>query len=350
MTLNYINTLNTVLGELNLKAKVVSQKIEGPYLLFDLSLDSGGKFSQIEKYSTEIALALRSVAEPLIYPIIHKGIIRMEFLIDSPELIHFENVVISCNDKVAEYNLPLILGRMRNGNPLVADLSKMPHLLVGGATGSGKSMMLHAMIHSLDLKRNVKLILIDPKRVEFSVYSKWRNMLYSPIIYNILDAENILKKLINEMERRFSILEKSGCRDISLYNGKMPYIVIIIDEIADLMFHSKKNFQNLLCKLAQKSRACGIHIIAATQRPSVDVITGLIKSNFPARISCKVSSGIDSRTILDKNGAEKLLGKGDAIIDCDEYDFIRFQGAYLEFKPEIKISTKTNWWSKLWSG
>lgn len=337
--MHYNEKLNHLFTKLKIKADIVDWKIQSPFLIFNLSLHSGGKFKQLERYSTEIALALKAISEPLVYPITKEGVVRMEMMVHEPPIV-----------KYSEYNknfpgqLPIFLGITRTGDILVPDLVNMPHILVGGTTGAGKSVMLHSII--CNLKDRAKLALIDTKRVEFSYYNK---NLYKPVAKSVNDGINLLHSLIDEMEIRFHKLEKMGVRNIS-YSNNMPYIVVIIDELADLMTYSKKEVQDLLCQLAQKSRACGIHIIAATQRPSVDVITGLIKANFPARIACRVASQTDSRVILDCGGAEKLKGNGDAILQSAQHNFIRFQGAYLSEQEIIQMNKPNNWWSNIWNG
>lgn len=217
---------------------------------------------------------------------------------------------------------------------------------------SGKSIMLQSIINSLLLnpKTRIKLALIDPKRVEFSYYNDLNN-LYAPVARDVESSLQLLNSLIEEMDMRFLKLEKSGVRDILNYKGHMPYVVVVIDELADLMMASKKEAQYLICRLAQKSRACGIHLVIATQRPSVNVVTGIIKANFPARLSCQVTASVDSRTILDRNGAETLVGKGDAIIDCGEHKFKRFKGAFLNEEDIIQNinSNKKSWLRRLWT-
>jgi S-DNA-T family DNA segregation ATPase FtsK/SpoIIIE len=319
-------------------------------LIFDIALKPGGTFKKLERFSTEIALALKSISEPLIYPVTSEGIVRMEVMVSSLDTVNFKDIIDSKEFSDSDCILPVAFGRLRNGSPLIVDLTKMPHLLVSGATGSGKSILLQTIINSLLLKStNYNLALIDTKRVEFSYYDGLLK-LYGPIARDVDSANILLNNLIIEMENRFKVLEKSGCRDITYYKGFMPYIVVVVDEFADLMVVSRKESQELICRLAQKSRACGIHLVVATQRPSVDVVTGLIKANFPSRISCQVSSSSDSRIVLDKNGAEKLSGKGDAIIDCPGFNFKRFKGSYLT-EEEIVYNVKNtrSWWSKLWN-
>lgn len=345
-----VESLEKLFGQLKLKANVDSCKRESSFLIFDILLKPGGTFRKLENHSTEIALALKALSEPLIYPITKKGIIRMEVMVAELETVFFKDVIESNEFTYSKAQLPLALGQLRNGQTLVADLYKMPHLLVSGATGSGKSILLQSIINSLLVSnRHVNLALIDPKRVEFSYYDRLSN-LYGPIARSVNSSLALLTSLIKEMDRRFTILEKCSARDITSYKGKMPFVVVVIDELADLMMASKKTAQELICRLAQKSRACGIHLVIATQRPSVDVVTGLIKANFPARISCQVSAAIDSRTILDKNGAETLGGKGDAIIDCSEHPFKRFKGSFLTEQEIINIANgRKSWWNRIWN-
>lgn len=343
-------TLSKLFAQLKIRAEIRSCRRENSFLVFDMVLRPGGTFRKIERHSTEIALALRAVSDPLIYPITKEGIVRMEIMVCEQEAVSFRTVSGSAAFLGSEARLPLVLGACRLGIPVLADLAEMPHVLVGGATGSGKSVMLHSMINSLLIGKNdVSLALIDPKRVEFSCYDGM-SRLYGPIARTPQDSMELLDSLTAEMERRFVRLEKSGCRDIGCYRGRMPFIVIVIDELADLMMVSKKGTQELVCRLAQKSRACGMHLIVATQRPSVDVVTGLIKANFPARISCQVSSIADSRTILDRTGAERLVGKGDAIIECQEHRFKRFRGAFISGSEiTANVDRRKTWWNRIWT-
>jgi len=347
--MNAKESLSRLFTQLKIRAEIRSCRKESSFLIFDLALCPGGTFRKIERHSTEIALTLRALSNPLIYPITKEGIVRMEVMVSEQETVHFSSLVTSNEFLCSKAKLPLILGACRLGLPIIIDLTEMPHVLIGGTTGSGKSILLHSIINSLLVKNNADLALIDPKRVEFSCYDGL-SRLYSPVAKNVQDALDLLHSLIIEMEWRFAKFEKVGCRDIYSYNKDMPFIVVIIDELADLMMASKKMVQESICKLAQKSRGCGIHLIVATQRPSVDVITGLIKANFPARISCQVSSLVDSRTILDKAGAEKLVGRGDAIIDCQEYKFKRFKGSFIKESDIVaNIDGRSKWWHKLWN-
>jgi S-DNA-T family DNA segregation ATPase FtsK/SpoIIIE len=345
-----VRSLNGLFKQLKVKAEVSECRREDSFLICDVSLLPGGTYRKLEQFSTEIALALKLLSEPLIYPVTNEGVVRMEMMIAPLETVMFRDIVSSPEFKDAQHILPLALGRQRGGRALVTDLIKMPHLLVGGATGSGKSVLLHTIVNSLLVgPSDCRLALVDPKRVEFSHYDRHSD-LYCPIARSTEDSIEVLRKVALEMEDRFVQLEKAGCRDISCYKRSMPRVVLVIDELADLMMASKREVQDLICRLAQKSRACGIHIVAATQRPSVDVITGLIKANFPSRISCRVSSAVDSRTILDHGGAEKLSGNGDAIIDCQDYKFCRFKGAFIG-EQEMTANTKEarSWWKRVWN-
>jgi len=337
--------------QLKIKAEIKQSVREGNFLIFDILLNPGGTFRRLEQFSTEIALSLKALSEPLIYPVTKEGIIRMEITVSEPGNVYFKDIVSSDVFNESRAKLPLALGKNRTGEPIIVDLAAMPHLLVGGATGSGKSIMLQTIINSLLIneKQFINFALIDPKRVEFSYYNSL-SQLYGPVARDVDGAMSLLERLVAEMENRFAKLEKAGVRDINSYKGRMPYIVVVIDELADLMMVSKKSTQGYICRLAQKSRACGIHLIIATQRPSVDVVTGLIKANFPARLSCQVSSAIDSRILLDRNGAERLSGNGDAIINCSEYNFVRFKGSYIsEEDITFNLRKKKTWWSRIWS-
>lgn len=351
---SYTKILNNVLSESKLKAYVKKCHIEGPFLICDLTLEPGGQVSKIIKNATEIALSIKSISEPIIQAIPSKGIVRMEFLIAKQKTVFFKDIVQSPEFIKSSFKLPLAIGKTRYGNPLVVDLVDMPHLLVAGTTGSGKSIALHSMICSLlsnPSGKRVMLALIDPKRVEFSYYENIPN-LWSPIAQDVNSSLRMLTKLIDEMNNRFGILQKNHCRNITEYKKEMPYIVLVIDELSDLMMSAKREVQEMISQLAQKSRACGIHLILSTQRPSVDVITGVIKANFPARLSCHVTSAIDSRVIIDKNGAEKLSGNGDSIFDSSKYPFIRFKGSFLDEKDILDLLKKyasKSFWSKIWT-
>jgi len=239
------------------------------------------------------------------------------------QTVYFREIIESKTFESSHSFLTLAVGKTISGEPFVAELAKMPHLLVAGSTGSGKSVSLNSMICSILFKAtptNVKFLMIDLKMLELSFYDGIPHLLL-PVVTNAKNAKTSLRWLIDEMERRYTMMSELGVRNIDKYNQKMvkqeqdpiPYIVVVIDELADLMMTSTKEVEEYIARLAQMARASGIHLILATQRPSVDVLTGIIKANFPARISCKVFSKVDSRTILDTNGAESLLGYGDML-------------------------------------
>lgn len=299
----------------------------------------GIKVSRIESLADDIAMALKAKGIRIIAPIPGKGTVGIEIPNKKPSIVHFSSIIKSSRFHQTDHKLPLALGKTIGGEVYVADLAKMPHLLIAGSTGSGKSVGINTIIASLLYKKHpseLKFVIIDPKKVELNQYSLLENhfLASSPdiedmIITNPEDAVTVLKSVVAEMDNRYDILAQVGQRNITDYNRKvkagkfkddtnlvhrpMPYIVVIIDELADLMLTASKEVEAPIIRLAQLARAVGIHLVVATQRPSVDVITGIIKANFPARISYLVASKIDSRTILDQSGAEQLLGNGDML-------------------------------------
>ena len=340
---------------MKIQADVVGSETNGTLTKYYLRLRPGAKVSKIENCATEIALSLRAYSKPIIKVITEKGLVVVE-LLTKPAGIVLAKETMSLL-AAHEADLPLNLGRSHDGQSLIADLSIMPHLLVAGATGSGKSVMLHSILTGLiESGRNVEFALIDPKKVELSYYKDIDRLRYD-IVTDPDNALLMLDDLVDEMESRFRKLAKAAVNNINDFNDRqrprkrMPWIVLVIDEFSDLMHTAKKAFQTKLCLLAQKSRSCGIHIILATQRPSVDVVTGLIKANFPARISCRVSSLPDSRVILGCSGAEKLLGKGDSLISSVGFDMVRFQGAYISTDSIQAICErhKRSAWSRFFS-
>ena len=323
--------MQNILNQLKLKADIVRVETNGTITKYYLQLHPGAKVSKIENCATEIALGVKAYGKPIIRVIPEQGLVCIELLTEQINTVLFNEFSI-CGQQHGE--LPVILGRTHDGQSLIADLAIMPHLLIAGTTGSGKSVLLHSILASLiKYNNNVRLALIDPKQVELSYYANIKQLLY-PVVTNPEDALDVLSDLVDEMETRFGQLHKLSVNNIQIYNKKtgnaLPYIVLVIDEFSDLMHTYKKEFQTKLCLLAQKARACGIHIVIATQRPSVDVITGAIKANFPSRVSCKVFSLVDSRVVLDRGGAEKLLGRGDALINSIGLDMVRFQGAFID--------------------
>jgi len=226
---------------------------------------------------------------------------------------------------------------------LVIDLVDAPHALVAGTTGSGKSVLLNSIICSiLQSEKDIKLALVDPKRVEFSLYRDVKQLMY-PVVNSSEEAQDIIEDLILEMNRRFKCMAEDDVNNISEYkNKKFPHIVMIIDEFSDLSLNSKSEFNNSLCLLAQKSRACGIHLVIATQRPSASIINGNIKSNFPTKIVFRTASITDSRVVIDNIDAHKLTGKGDGLIISEKYNLLRFKGAYIKKEDAENIVIKNN--------
>ncbi|HVI41860.1 MAG TPA: DNA translocase FtsK [Anaerovoracaceae bacterium] len=324
-----IMTLNQVLQAFKIKASCISASQHRHFSFYDLVLEPGAKISKLNQCSKEIALALKSRSVPIVKMMPELGIVRLQLIHKQADLLPFDQLYRS---SVKENGfLPFLLGETDEGNQLWVDMSKNPHLLVAGATGSGKSVFLHNMIANAAKYDDVKLYLVDTKKVEFGPYERPE---FSDLIVNVAkdytSAINLLDNLLKIMEMRYSHFDSIGCANIEQIPSGMNKIVVIIDEVADLMLMDKGGqFQNSLVKLAAKSRAAGIYIILATQRPSVDVLTGLIKANFPARLACKVSSRVDSQIILDYQGAEHLAGRGDAIFKSPSNESVRLQIAHV---------------------
>ena len=317
---------------------------------YTLKPAEGIKLSKITTLQSDLALALASSTIRIEAPIPGRSLVGVEIPNKRRAVVGLREILDTEEFKQSPQSLLMALGKDVRGNSAFADLAEMPHLLVGGTTGSGKTICLNSIILSF-LYRNspdeMKLVLVDPKRVEFPVYSTLPHLL-CPVIYDAQQTLVALKWLVGEMERRFTVLAAANSRDIGSYNSKMekkgedklPYIVLVIDELADLMSVKGKEIESYIVRLAQMSRATGIHLILATQRPSVEVITGLIKANITTRIALKVGSLIDSRTILDSSGAEKLLGKGDMLLLTKEHAKPRrIQSPYISEQEIKKVTT-----------
>ena len=315
---------------------------------YTLKPAEGVKLSKITTLSNDLALALAAHPIRIEAPIPGRPLVGIEVPNKTRTQVRLRNLIEHPSFQNSISNLTLALGRDVSGNAVFADLAKMPHLLVAGSTGTGKTICLNSIILSLLYQNSpeiLQLILIDPKRVEFPVYNDLPHLL-TPIIYDAQKSVNALKWLIGEMERRFDILSQNKSRDITSYNEKMvsqnlepmPYIVLIIDELADLMAARGREMEAGIVRLAQMARAVGIHLIVATQRPSVEVITGLIKANITSRITFQVASQVDSRTVLDTSGAEKLLGSGDMLfISAEISKPKRIQGVFVSDKEVRKV-------------
>ncbi|MCD6583978.1 MAG: DNA translocase FtsK [Candidatus Omnitrophica bacterium] len=331
-----IKNLEETLADFGVSAKVVSVQ-KGPVVtLYELEPQPGVKITKITTLADDIALAMKSSSVRIVAPIPARGTIGVEVPNEKKHIVYLREILQESSFVSSPSKLTLAIGKDVKGEPVIADLKEMPHLLIAGTTGSGKTVCVNSLISSILFKAKpdeVKFILIDPKMVELAPFSGIPHLL-SPIIYEAKKAFAALNWAVEEMESRYRLLAEEGVRNITSYNEKefrLPYVVIVIDELADLMSVAKESIESSIQRLAQLSRAVGIHLILATQRPSVDVITGVIKANFPARISFKVSSKVDSRTVLDIVGAEKLLGKGDLLfLKPQAFRPIRAQGSYID--------------------
>jgi len=339
--------LEDTLLNFGVEAKVI-QVNKGPTITrYELQPSSGVKVSKIVNLSDDIALNLAAQAIRIEAPIPGKAAIGIEIPNEDISTVALREVLDSPVYKKSSLNLPFALGKDVTGTPMVTDISKMPHLLVAGATGSGKSVCINTLILSILYNSSpdmVRLILIDPKVVELTQYNGIPHLLI-PVVTDPKKATNALNWAVQEMSKRYKIFAECGVRDIDGYNqkfqdNKIPYIVIIIDELADLMMVAPNDVEDSICRLAQMARAAGLHLIIATQRPSVDVITGIIKANIPSRIAFAVASQADSRTILDMGGAEKLLGKGDMLFyPVGASKPVRVQGAFISEKEIERVLT-----------
>jgi len=311
--------LEDVLSTFGVTAKVTNITVGPVITRYELSPAPGTKISKIVNLADDIALAMASRDIRIEAPIPGKAAIGIEVPCQKSRTVYFREVIGSESFTGSGGKLKIALGKDIADQPVIGELGKMPHLLVAGATGSGKSIFINCLLNSLLFSYTpdqVKLLLIDPKMVELNQYNGIPHLL-SPVVTDPKKASKYLKFIVREMEDRYELFASSGVRDIDHFNKNMdkplPYIVVVIDELADLMMVAANEIEEAICRLAQMARAAGIHLVIATQRPSVNVITGLIKANIPSRISFAVSSQIDSRTILDGGGAEKLLGKGDML-------------------------------------
>lgn len=335
---------------------IVKKAILGPTVTrYEVQPAVGVKVSKIVNLADDLALALAAKDIRIEAPIPGKPLIGIEVPNRTTSAVSFKDVMIHQDPKAKDLSLDVPLGKDVEGKVISADLRKMPHLLIAGSTGSGKSVAINTIITSILMKsypEDVKLVLIDPKMVELSVYNGIPHLLI-PVVTDAKLATNALRKTVKEMERRYQLFATGGVRNITEYNQKvaennadknnsvmekLPYIVVIVDELSDLMMVAGHDVEDAIVRLAQMARAAGIHMILATQRPSVDVITGLIKANVPSRISFAVSSGVDSRTILDQVGAEKLLGRGDMLfLPIGGAKPERVQGAFISVTEVEKI-------------
>ncbi len=353
--------LITKLKDFGVDGRIV-QVNPGPVVTrYEFEPAPGIKINKVTNLADDLALAMRARAVRVVAPIPGKAVVGIEIPNKKRETICLSEILGSDKFQGAASNLTLALGKDISGNTYITDLAKMPHLLIAGATGSGKSVTLNSIICSLLYKashKDVRLVMLDPKMLELGVYNGIPHLL-TPVVTDAQKAAQVLKWATDTMEERYHLLAEYGVRNIDQYNQllakpsaalaaftpdtaepptHLPYIVIIIDEFADLMMVAPREVETLITRLAQMSRAVGIHLIIATQRPSVDVITGLIKANFPSRISFRVSSKVDSRTIIDTIGAEKLLGMGDMLfLPPGTSDLVRIHGTLVTEKEVNNI-------------
>ncbi|MHB8917200.1 MAG: DNA translocase FtsK, partial [Desulfocucumaceae bacterium] len=335
----------------------VTHVARGPAITrYEIYPPPGIKVSRIVGLADDIALSMASPDVRIEAPIPGKAAVGIEVPNVEITMVHLRELLESEEFRDATSRLTVSLGKDIAGHAIVADLSRMPHLLIAGATGSGKSVCLNTMIASILFKAipdHVKFLIIDPKMVELTTYNGIPHLI-SPVVTDPKKAATALRWAVKEMEYRYELFAAAAVRDITRYNSAagrkdasgppLPFIVVIIDELADLMMVAPADVEDSICRLAQMARAAGIHLVIATQRPSVDVITGLIKANIPSRISFAVSSQVDSRTVLDMGGAEKLLGKGDMLFfPVGASKPIRVQGAYLS---DREVENLVTFWKK----
>ncbi len=337
------------------KIKVVEVETGPVIAQFEIELEPGLRLSKITSLADDLAIALRVPSVRIVAPIPGKNTVGIEVPNAERQLVRIRDVIEKANGKAQKMRIPLYLGQDVSGKPMVVDLTTLPHLLIAGRTGTGKSVCLNSIIISMLMTRRpdeVRMLMIDPKMVELSAYKTLPHLMH-PVVTDMRKAEAILAWAVEKMEERYALLARAGVRHISSYNQlgeeelmdrlqpenddersqiplNMPYIVIVADEMADLMMTAAKEVEQHIIRLAQKSRAVGIHLILATQKPTVDVITGLIKSNLPARIAFQVASRTDSRVVLDEMGADKLLGNGDMLfLWPGTSTLLRGQGTYV---------------------
>lgn len=355
------NKIVQTLGHYKIEIEKIKATIGPTVTLYEIIPAPGVRISKIKNLEDDIALSLAALGIRIIAPIPGKGTIGIEVPNSNPDVVSMRAAIASERFQTAKMELPVALGKTIQNETFVADLAKMPHLLIAGATGQGKSVGINAILTSLLYKKHpsqLKFVMVDPKMVELSIYGKIEKHFLAklpdsekPILTDSKKVTNTLNSLVIEMENRLKLCEKAHARNIIEYNNKfikrrlnpnnghmyLPYIVVLIDEFADFIMEAGKEIETPIARLAQKARAIGIHLIIATQRPSATVITGLIKANFPARIAFRVSSKIDSRVILDAGGADQLIGRGDMLYSAGQ-DLIRIQCAFVD-TPEVEDIT-----------
>jgi S-DNA-T family DNA segregation ATPase FtsK/SpoIIIE len=352
------NKILSTLDSFGIKISTIKATVGPTITLYEIQPEAGVRISKIKNLEDDIALSLAALGIRIIAPIPGKGTIGIEVPNREPQTVSMRSVISSKKFQEAKYDLPVALGKTITNEVFMFDLCKMPHLLVAGATGQGKSVGLNAIITSLLYRKHpsqLKFVLIDPKKVEFNIYSEIERHFLAklpdeeePVITDVTKVVQTLNSLTKEMDMRYDLLKKAHARNIKEYNEKftqrrlnpekghryLPYIVVIVDEFGDLIMTAGKEVELPIARIAQLARAIGIHMIIATQRPSVSIITGVIKANFPARVAFRVSAMVDSRTILDASGANQLVGKGDLLFSQGS-DLIRVQCAFVD-TPEVE--------------
>jgi S-DNA-T family DNA segregation ATPase FtsK/SpoIIIE len=348
-------TIEAKLASFGVGARVVGHRVGPTVTLFDVEPDPGVKVKRITELQNDLALALAAPTIRIQAPVPGRPVVGIEIPNSTSTLVTMREVLESDAYHAISSPLRVAMGKDVSGGAVCIDLARMPHLLIAGATGSGKSSLINVIICGLlyqNRPEDVRLVMIDPKMVELSVYNKVPH-LYLPVVTDMDKVLGVLRWTLREMERRYALFRDSGARNLSRYNQmldqrgekRLPFIVVVIDELADLMMVAPDDVEACVIRLAQLARATGIHLVIATQRPSVDVVTGLIKANFPARIAFAMSSQVDSRTILDQVGAEKLLGRGDMLYqDPSAPRPVRLQGAYLS---DREIERLVDFWNNL---
>lgn len=346
--------IEETLASFNVAARVVGHHVGPVVTQFDVQPERGVKVKSITGLQNDLALALAAPTIRIQAPVPGKPVVGIEIPNTAAQMVAIRELLESERYRAVKSPLAVVLGKDVAGAPAVIDLATMPHLLIAGATGSGKSVCVNALISCLlyaNPPDRVRLMMIDPKMVELTMYNGVPHLL-SPVVTQMDRVVGMLQWAVREMERRYKLFSEATVRNVQRYNERMqaagkqslPYIVIVVDELADLMMTSPEEVEDAICRIAQLARASGIHLVIATQRPSVDVVTGLIKANFPARIAFQMSSQVDSRTILDTVGAEKLLGRGDMLYQApDAPKPVRLQGAYLH---EQEIEALVEFWQR----
>lgn len=345
--------LQRTLNEFGVDARLVEVEIGPVVARYGVELGAGVKVNRVMSLGDDLAIALKAPSVRVVAPIPGKSVVGIEVPNPMREVVRLRELITMPKAQDPKLRLPICLGKDTSGNPVITDLSLMPHLLIAGATNSGKSVCINAIICALLMRRTaeeLRFIMIDPKMVELMVYEEIPHLL-CPVITDARKAPWILDWAVQQMDERYDLLARAGVRSLAQYNSlgegeirrrlgedvdystvpfKLPYIVVVVDELAELMVVAQREVEAYIVRLSQKARAVGIHLVTATQRPSVDVITGLIKANLTGRIAFRVTSKVDSRTILDRNGAEKLLGAGDLLyLPPDQNDLLRIQGSFV---------------------